>query len=435
MQTTDLLPPDVPFVAPEFNSSNPSLGSLLECSESLNQDQDFSDPDPLDNDALINETRSLEFEMLTLQLSIESGRYSFMSMFMQKILNVNKDAQILVHDTPTSIRYKPPFEILPLVSLPYDLWLNNDVSIADASEKIALLTDVNSLLQGCLADLSKDELVLVDDEILARLEKTAMVYFVLAVPGLQSESDPEQSPAISPCCTYRQLSNDLEEVLASSQTAKLYPTLKSEPQTPLQHPSNGMSRMPSFHRESAKTKRKHSFLAHLSLSPGPLYFDSVSQNYLPSIQAQLSPTAAATSPTRTNNPSFFSKSKLYTKMKKRRELLVLALSVSTNGTTGASSIRRASAILDISSIFDINEAIINERHLEIQTHKHAYYVQVRMLRESVSQLLGYLKLPGVLACVIKLLDFVKAYIFKVIMVDICQMLVNYGHAKVVEASR
>lgn len=191
--------------------------------------------------------------------------------------------------------------------------------------------------------------------------------------------------------------------------------------------------MPSFQRDPSKGKRKNSLLSSTSISPGTLFLDTASQSSPSPLQSPLSPNLVP-SPTRSGS-NFFTKSKLYNKMKSRRELQALALSSSTSGTNGMTTQRPELGSSEFSSIFDIDEAILSERYIENQRLKHAYYVQVRQVRGSLKLLLGYLKRPGILTSLIKLLDFVKICVFKIILVDVCYMVVNYGHAKVVDASR
>lgn len=390
-----------------------------------------SEPATLAADVLTDETKSLEFEILALQLSLESGRYSFMTMFIQRILNVSKDAQILSLEASSLVKHKAPFEILPQVYLPHDLWLNRDVNIPNATDKISLLRDANVLLQSYISVLQADELFLVDDRKLTEFEQRASPYCFIDL----SEPKPSKralTPVESSNLTDDPEQKDAQLSLAAQKTRHLQGL---EPQTPHSLNSTAINRMPSFQREYNKPKRKHSFLGHISLSPGPQYFDSISQTSPSPLLSPLSSNVTVLSPTRPPSQSFFSKSKLYSKMKKRRELQTLVLSTSTSGTTGMASARPESTVSDYSSVFDINEAIMVERYIENQKQKHAYYVQVRVVRESVKQLVNYLRRPGILASLIKLLDFVKTYVFKIIVVDVCRMVLNYGHAKVVESSK
>lgn len=390
-----------------------------------------SEPATLAADVLTDETKSLEFEILALQLSLESGRYSFMTMFIQRILNVSKDAHILSLEGASLVKYKAPFEILPQVFLPHDLWLNRDVNIPDATVKIALLRDANVMLQSYITVLQADELFLVDDRKLLDFELRALPYCSIDL----SEPRPLQK-TLTPVESSDLIEEpELEDAQQSLTLQKVRHLQGLEPQTPHSLTPSAINRMPSFQRDFSKSKRKHSFLGHISLSPGPQYFDSISQASPSPLLSPLSPNGAVLSPTRPPSQSFFSKSKLYSKMKKRRELQTLVLSTSTSGTTGMPSTRPESTVSDYSSVFDVNEALMMERYIENQKQKHAYYVQVRLVRESVKQLVNYLRRPGILASLIKLLDFVKTYVFKIIVVDTCRMVLNYGHAKVVESSK
>lgn len=390
-----------------------------------------SEPATLAADLITDETKSLEFEILALQLSLESGRYSFMTMFIQRILNVSKDAQILSPEAASSVKQKAPFEILPQIYLPHDLWLNRDVNIPNATEKIALLRDANNMLQSYISVLQADKLFLVDDRKLSEYEVRALAYCSIDL----TEPKPLQKSLTPVECSDLIEELESEDAQSSMTLQKVRHRQGLEPQTPHSLTPSAINRMPSFQRDFNKPKRKHSFLGHISLSPGPQYFDSISQASPSPLLSPLSPNAGILSPTRPPSQNFFSKSKLYSKMKKRRELQTLVLSTSTSGTTGMASARPESTVSDYSSVFDVNEALMMERFIENQKQKHAYYVQVRLVRESVKQLVNYLRRPGILASLIKLLDFVKTYVFKLIVVDICRMVLNYGHAKVVESSK
>lgn len=395
---------------------------------------DLADP-IMGSDTISDEARSLEFEILALQLSLESGRYSFMTMFMQKILNLSKDSQIVARNSQAVTNSRVAFEILPLVFLPHDLWLSYEVSIPDAMHKVALLQEANTVLQAYLGVLANEELLLVDDKKLQLMELIAQQYCLMEdVTAPATPSAPPRSPLQQITTTQEDLQSPLSK--QNSQTSR--PSSYQEPLTPLSRNSTLVSRMPSFQRELPKVKRKHSFLGHISLSPGPAYFETISQTSPSSLLSPLSPESAFQSPTRPPMTNIFSKSKLYSRMKRRRELQALIMSSSTTasngGTSGAPSVRPESTISDHSG-YELDKAVLLERYIENQKQKHAYYVQIRNIRESVKSLLVYLKRPGILASMIKLLEFVKGFIFKMILVDVCRMLIDYGHAKVVEASR
>lgn len=385
--------------------------------------------DPLSYGAgnLVDESKSLEFEMLSLQLSIESSRYSFMTMFIRKILNVAKDSYIIAPNAIELAKYKPPFEIISHVFVPHDLWLNHDVSIPNASHKVTLLREANAILQGHLALLVKEEPFLVDDKKLQEFEQRTFQFCFIHTPD-------EPKTALEPIESPIQLENDLQEdIISQLPNLKVRLSANLESQIQLPRKSRIVKHMPSFQRDPTKGKRKNSLLINTSISPGALFLDTASQSSPSPLQSPHSPNLVP-SPTRSGS-NFFTKSKLYNKMKSRRELQALALSTSTSGTNGMTTQRPELGSSEFSSIFDIDEAILSERYIENQRLKHAYYVQVRQVRGLLKLLLGYLKRPDILTSLIKLLDFVKKCVFKIILVDVCYMVVNYGHAKVVDASR
>lgn len=404
--------------------SSPSEGRLL---DNLSQylGPDLPTNDGIGDDTLADEKNSLEHEMLALQLSLESGRYSFMTMFILKILNLATDSQILLQNASQVVRYRTAFEILPHVFLPHDLWLNSYVTISDATQKISLLREANNILQTYLNVLQGNELMLVDDDKLQEFEKRASKYCSLQI---------EKEDTADTTNPMEQLDDKLQRAsIPPLSNPKLRSPTSPDPQTPLSRKATASSRMPNYQRDFNKVKRKHSFLGHISLSPGPTYFESMNPSPSP-LLSPLSPNPVTISPTRPSNSSIFSKSKLYSKIKKRRELQALVLSVSTTGSNGTASLKPMSTNSE-HSILDVDEEIVAERCLENQRQKHAYYVQIKIVKETIEQLLKNFQRPGILPSLIKLLDFVKGYVFKIIMADACQMILNYTHAKVIEANR
>lgn len=378
-------------------------------------------------DSFDEESRSLEFEVLALKLSLESGHYSFMTMFIQRVLNVSKDSRNIFQDPAFKPRYKPPFEILPQIYIPHDLWLMQQVCIPDVAEKITLLREANAILHYYLTILAAGELFLVDERKLASFELRAADYCLIQTSHnkLRNILIPEMSPTI----IEEESSNELSASSPGPNGHNL-PNLD-----PLVTPGTAIfNKLPSIPHSLNKPKRKNGLLGHVSVFPGFLNSDSVTQPSSSSVLSLLSPTSLSASPLRSNSAHFFSRSKIYAKIKKKRELLGLVVTASTSGTVGVGSTGPESASSDLSSIFDINPITMSERFLENQKQKYAYYVEIRLVKESIKKLLAYLTRPGILANLIKLLDFIRAFIFKFIVVDVCRMIINYGHAKVVEAS-
>lgn len=408
-------------------SSSPLEGEKLDSlSHYLASDLPMNDDSAADS--LADEKQSLEFEMLALQLSLESGRYSFMTMFILKILNLTNDSQILLQNASQVAKFKTAFEILPHVFLPHDLWLNHYVAIPNATQKICLLREANNILKTYLNVLEENELMLVDDEQLQNFEKRASRFCSLQVLE-------ERSSATEAINAYDQPDDKTQAFsVPPLSNPKLRSPASPDPQTPISRNPTSSSRMPNYQRDFQKVKRKHSFLGHISLTPGPAYFESMNSSTNSPLLSPLSPNPATVSPPRPSNSSIFSKSKLYSKIKRRRELQALVLSVSTNGSSGATSLKPVSSNSEFSTL-DIDAEILAERCLENQTQKHSYYVQVRIVKETIEQLLKNLKRPGILPSLVKLLDFVKSFVFKLIMVDTCQMIINYTHAKVIEANK
>lgn len=186
---------------------------------------DLADP-IMGSDTISDEARSLEFEILALQLSLESGRYSFMTMFMQKILNLSKDSQIVARNSQAVTNSRAAFEILPLVFLPHDLWLSYEVSIPDAMHKVALLQEANTVLQAYLGVLANEELLLVDDKKLQLMELIAQQYCLMDdVTAPATPSAPPRSPLQQITTTQEDLQSPLSK--QNSQTSR--PSSYQEP--------------------------------------------------------------------------------------------------------------------------------------------------------------------------------------------------------------
>lgn len=84
--------------------------------------------------------------------SLKQLKYAFMSMLLLRVLNL-EDEQTIVLGTAlemAKLAQKSPPEILPQIAVPPTLWLQEDVVLHELKIKVALLREINGMLQKFL---------------------------------------------------------------------------------------------------------------------------------------------------------------------------------------------------------------------------------------------------------------------------------------------
>lgn len=318
------------------------------------------------------------FQSLSLSIPVETTKYTFICLFLTRVLNIKDESHIR---TKELAKRKRPVEILPGIVVPPDLWLKDEVIPKDIKIKTNVLHEINTMLE-------KDGDA--DAATLSYYEKILSAYGFLEIAKRDLVALIDLVPE-----------EDLELVQTPTNTKRTSSQLMLK-------------------------KRFSTLLGH-----GDDDDDSKRQQALNLLLA---------------------KSKIYHKLKKHRELASSLTStsssnrnsISTTATTNSASLRRrASSNLTtpdysdrllqpvrLPSIPTISAAQRNEN----QKLKADYYAELRLLLAHVERLLDIIKRTHT-PPLVTMFEFIKNYVFKFIIIDVCQMIVDYGHAAANDLAR
>ncbi|SGZ50766.1 CIC11C00000001634 [Sungouiella intermedia] len=405
------------------------------------------DIQPLDPDSLNLD----DFKSLHVSTPIESTKFAFISMLLSRVLNLKSDTLLLECSTtepPALLRNKPSPELLPQIAMPPDLWLIPELVIRNAVLKAAILREVNTLLLLYIESLQTNELFLLDDALIASLEKR-IADSNLAVFAYKHEPEPlfdslheveefEENDTTEEYSVFlrRSVSGNHELMMSKASSRPMSTTS-----------SKNLHRLSSFSREFVANKRKFSsFLGQHTLS------EEDRLTLLPTTPLQnlpvLNPLPQLPTPTPHKDGSGAQalanglfKSRIYSKIKKRRELAnsVVSTTTSLSSINSSPSLRRKSNAgnafeADFTTPGKTSPPLNEMQRIENQRRKHEYYLQTKMFGELSNVLTGFLGKSGLRANLMPLMDFIKNSVFRFILVDICQMIVDYGHFKLLYGS-
>lgn len=458
-----------------------------------------------------------DFALLQIAVPLESSKYSFIPMFLGRVLNLENDL-LLLDLSPQKTKPKRPVEVLPQVLVPLDLWLIQDIGIRQLRLKTAILREVNSLLLLYAEQLRADRVFLIDDAALAAVERRVVENRLIDFSG--RDASPERFDALSEADELDDTPDeqaDEEYLLFLHRSTADAPDTLSRASTRPASASGSLHRILTFLRELVGSKRKFTFLTlssheeRLQKSPvslptmahspafnsqtnssvispsngsinGSLHTANNSNSdtmrsghenghggnpygslgvrdghsyssrdvsstqgihnnnhrtlvLLPTTALPVMPTTqrAHTLPLLHAAPpmpapkellhglasGFLAKSRIYSRMKKRRELGQLVASTATSVSAASTPSQRIRQE-------EQNQLTASQR-AENQRGKHEYYLQTKLLAELTQVLVGYLGKSGVRASLVRLMEFIKNSVFKFILVDMCQMVLDYGH--------
>lgn len=324
--------------------------------------------------------------------------------------------------------------------MPSDLWLQPQICIPSISLKISVLKEVNTLLRESLEAIQTGELPPFNEASITLLERQIKTSNLLEFPRLDSEAemrfdslneaDEDQTSLEeeSPVSEKRHTPIlDLRSFSLSSNASSLK--------------SSNRTRMSSFSRDLKTSTRKFSFLALPNSKIGPP--DDESRMHTPPQTPPLTlPISATTSglnsSLRDSSHSLanglLAKSRLYSKIKKRRELAALATSSTTStavATPTTPSMRRASAP-ELPDARRGSSQISLSRQFDSQKDKHEYYCLLRSLATYTREILKFLNQRNPKSSLVQLMEFIKTIVFKFVIIDVTHMIIDYGHLRVLE---
>lgn len=428
------------------------------------------------------------FQSLSLAIPLDPSQFDYIRQFIGNLLNISDPQTLLSSESKTII--KDPLEILPDIYLPNDLWLKDNITIKDIKIKTTMLTEINSMIGR---EISSDETDLLDETSLLYYQKILMAYKFYETPStrtsfsnlnqdfsLREEMDEEtddytqdESKLLNRTVS-NQSSNSLKthhSYFSNNGSANSthsnnynYNTLNNSGS------GNGNTSRRSSHSKEPILSRKR-FLSLVGGHNG----NSNGNNTNGSVNTSLTNNNSNINYNNGHNGhnyndingvemneddhkkqqalnSLLSKSKIYNKIKKNRELsssmnsnistpslpYSARNSVSTTATASSSSLtkgkRSSSATtpdnsdLRHSSFVPVPQfaSYSLAQRQEIQKNKYEYYIQVRQLLNLIDRIIRLLQLNPNDGKSFKLMDFIKRYVFKFIVLDASDMVISYG---------
>lgn len=451
------------------------------------------------------------FESLSLAIP-DPSQFDYIKHFLHTLLNVQKP-ELLVEDGSVD-RLQQGHEILPEIFVPPDLWLKDNITIKDVKIKVTMMTEINSMIErevsGDNHDLLDETALLYYQKLLMAYK----FYEPSSGPGTGSGPRPGSGPGIGGRSLSHGTDFSLREELDEEEdyeTKLLNRTVSNQLSNSLRtHQSyfsnNGSSNSThsnnynyntlnnngnNSRRGSSQSKEhllsRKRFLSLISNGNGHNGTGNNGHNSYNghnghnsnhnSYNGQFngpqgingSPTNVYTNGFGSSIPpekqdheddhkkqqalnSILSKSRIYNKIKKNRELnssmnsniSIPSLpqsarnSISTTTTTGSSTnpkSKRASSITTPEPT-DLRHASfvpvpsfasysLSQRQ-EIQRNKYDYYVQVFHMLNLIDRILRLLQLNPHDTKSFKLMDFIKRYVFKFIVLDASDMVIKYA---------
>lgn len=357
----------------------------------------------------------------TAGTSLKLLKYAFMLMLLLRVLNLEDELEITRKlDLKLSLKGKEAPEVLPQITVPPTLWLEENVVLAELKVKVALLKEINGMLNRNAATLKLEEPFLLDDTTLLYYEKLLNAYDFLKFN--------RQAPLFE---AFRE--NDEYE---DYDDESVYPeSLRRTSASDLARPGSSARLLSSGSYKSRMSTLSRDFrkLSFLGLNGREERDETPPLPILPASAPQRSHLATAFPLHQARDPfnSLLSKLKFYNKLRRHDSgastTSALSTPTSMTSTTSVSSVRRKSSLgfQDKGS----KERLTEAQKQENQRVKLEYYVQVRELAENTQELVNYLGKPGSRASLMRLMDFVKNNVFRFVLIDISAMIVDYAHLK------
>ncbi|KAM9908551.1 hypothetical protein OXX69_005999 [Metschnikowia pulcherrima] len=367
-------------------------------------------------------------QALSLSATFENTKYSFMSMFISRVLNLRDENQISNPTLDASTKRSPNAEILPQITIPQDLWQASEISIKNVKEKTEALEAANAILAQILEELNERDYFTIDEGSISSLKDrvTEQKFTELALESSHFTSLPEdEEPEDQGLDSIASLKHSPTEADASS--------INSGSSRPSSFSGTRSSRVSSISRDFMSGKRKLSIFGHHQQKSEPVPHGedrkSVGSQHLTSNLTSLTSSDTNTSqPASTQKASqingLLSKSKFYNKLVKRRDSQASVTGLGS-GSGASSSYRNSTSGTDpqdnttlARSSYHMSDA----QRAQNQRQKLEYYVQTRKLGDHVRQLAASFGRRDSHDDLVTLLEFVKNFIFRFVVVDICHML-------------
>lgn len=366
---------------------------------------------------------SRPFQRLSLAIPIDAKRYFIMCRFFSIILNVDSSS---FEDGPAKVSElakKEPVELLPNVAFPADIWLRDDVAIKDARVKTTMLLEINSWLEqeltGATAEMN-------EEATLSYYEKLLRAYNFYEMPQ-------RASLALMPDTVLREEDEDNAKATPPPQIQR--PVLAPRPTLA---PNGTTKRVLVLLREIINSRKRF-----LTLLGGHQEPPNGTQHRILLVGLQQSEVGDED---KQNFNNLLAKSKIYTKLKKNRELGLLILLLATAslylnrssvGTLHSQLLHGLRRRLLLMGGFEdprgLMTLILPEQKRENRKAKCEYYIQLTKLFAVADTILKTLtettdpKMSN--TKLVRFLEFIKKKVFRFIIVDICLLVMDYGQAR------
>lgn len=370
---------------------------------------------------------SQRFQSLSLSIPLDPSQFDYIKQFLHKLLNVKNSNTI----STTNLPYDPNecYEILPDITLPNDIWFKQGIFIKDCKLKVTILNEVHSMINQELNQIDQP----LDDTILLYYQKILLAYKFYDMPvrtSVMSEND-------------FSLKEDIDEETDEFESKLLNRTISNQSST-------------------TSLKTHFSFFSHSSNTNNVNNLNGTKRNLILSKEVKNNgPRRRLLSVISTHQQtgeeeieddgkkqqalnSLLLKSKLYNKIKKHRELTSsMTSNVSSMNYSGRNSLsttnnssKRSSSNLTLPDNSDLKHpsfvsippfaSYTTSQKQESQRIKQEYYNQIEQLVLLIDKILYQLNLNHRDAKCFKLMDFIKRFIFKFIVIDVTDMIMTYG---------
>lgn len=402
-----------------------------------------------------------KFESLQLSIPIDVSQFDYIKEFLVNFLNLEDPTKILQSDDVNGKFYNVEItkEILPGITLPNDIWLRSNINIKDIKVKISILTEINSMIEK---ELEKTDEIL-DDTVLLYYKKLLMAYKFYETPKRNSlrhysidslkeeeEEETDEYTVDENKSLNRTVSN--QSSTTSLRTHHSYFSHSSNNNVSSHsNQSNNFNynnlnsssgKRNSSSRENILSRKRFSSLMGNQQQPPSQITSPISGTFNLQNNGQVfNLEYEEEEPEEDNRKSFnsiLSKSKIYSRMMKNRELSSSMNSnssnrnsISTTATTNSNnskmkrnSINEEKHHSNQSLPLFVNYSL-NQRQ-EIQKNKFEYFIQVKQLLLWINKIISHLSVDARNNKLFKLMDFIKRFIFKFIVLDASELVTNYG---------
>ncbi|WEJ93460.1 hypothetical protein PSN45_000923 [Yamadazyma tenuis] len=385
---------------------------------------------------------------------MDPSQFDYIVQFLRNLLNVDDPTTITLPDLSVHFEADASKEILPDVTFPNDIWFRDNISIRDCKIKVTMLHEINIMLTSEINKLDQP----LEDMLLMYYQKLLAAYKFYELPAQQSYG----SDVTNNFSVREELEDEIED-LAPDEGKSLNRTVSNQSST------TSLKTHHSFFSHSSANINTTNFSGlgngkHTSTSSSGPYlgrrrFSSIVSNNnsnansngsSPHKEREHEEIVEEESKRQQALNSLLSKSYIYNKIKKHRESTSsmnsnISLpsvpysgrnSVSTTATMNSAKSKRSSS--NFTSL-DNNElkhpsfpvlpsfaSYTSSQRLEFQRSKQEYYLQIQRLLESVQAIIHQLQLNHKDAKAFKLMDFIKRYVFRFVVIDASELVLTYG---------